>query len=141
MSVSFGKIIVVNAPLRTAQEIALMANRRNKTKAGKQIQTIIDDSRFGRVHAFPADEKNEKSYLFSGSEGRKFGKMFAEALSRFDFAHNYYRDEKIKDSDINFSWRRLGEQVRELVDSSKNVSEMNVEYTNLGDVKSVNVIA
>ena len=141
MSVSFGKILVVNAPLRTAQEIANIANHRNKTNVGEQVQAIINDTRLGKAHAFPVYGSKEKSYIFSGKEGRKFGKMLAGALDRFDFAHHYYQDNKIKDSDINFTWKHLGEQVEELVASSKNTPVMKVDYTNLGDIKSVNVVA
>ena len=63
MSVSFGKIVIVNAPLRTAQTIANRANYRSNTSVGEQIQTIINDTRFGKAHAFPVCGSKEKSYM------------------------------------------------------------------------------
>ncbi len=140
MSVSFGKIVIVNAPLRTAQTIANRANYRSKTSVGEQIQTIINDTRFGKAHAFPVCGSKEKSYIFSGSEGRKYGNLLMETLYKMDLAH-YFLDNEIKIIDTSKTWEHFEEQVEELVSSSKNVSVMNVDYTNLGDIKSVNLIA
>ncbi len=140
-SVSFGKIILVNAPLHSAEKIAVMANKRGKTDLNKQVKNIINDTIYGKAHAFPANNSKEKSYIFSGKEGRKYWKSYNEAIDRMDFARNYFRDKKIADIDIEFSWRRHGEYVEELANSSKNIPVMNVKYNKLGDIKSVNLLA
>ena len=138
MSVSFGKVISVNAPLQTAQKIAKIANGRDKTPASMQIKSIIDDTRRGKAHAFPVSK--DKSYILSGKEGRRFAEYFAETQNRMEFVHNFFREEKIKDADLEFSWRRLTEQVAEIAEGAKTVPEMGVEYTKDGNIKSVNLI-
>ena len=138
--VSFGKIILVNAPLRTAEKITLMANKRNKTDLGKQVKSIINDTIHGKAHAYPSKDSENISYIFSGKEGRKYKKLFNEACERTNFAQDYYRDTKILDSDMCFTWKRFGEQVEEMANSSKNLQVMGVEYNKSGDIKSVNII-
>jgi hypothetical protein len=140
--VSFGKITLVKAPLHAAENIALMANKRNKTELGKQVKTIINDTKYGKAHAYPSGYLENVSYIFSGKEGRKYNKLFTNACERANFVQSYFRDNKIADSDIQFTWRRFDEQVEEeLIKPAKDFSVMDVEYNKLGDIKSVNIIA
>ena len=139
--VSFGKIILVEAPLSTAEKISVLANKRNKTDLGKQVKNIINDTLYGKAHAYPSNDSLDKSYIFSGKEGRKYKKLYNEACDSANFSQNYYRDNKIAAADMAFTWRRFDEQVEKMVESSKNLSVMSVEYNKLGDIKSVNLIA
>jgi hypothetical protein len=140
-TISFGKVTLVNAPYNTAEQIAHIANSRNKTDLGKQVKTIINDTKHGKAYAYPAFNLENQSYIFSGKEGKTYSKSFREACDRVEYAHDYYTDKKIAGIDMDFTWRLHDQNAREIVNSAKNISVMDVEYTKLGDIKSVNLIA
>ena len=140
-SVSFGKVILVKAPLVVAEEITDLANGRNKTALSKQVKSIINDRKYGKAHAYPSNNSKGISYIFSGKEGRKFWRSHREAWDRMNNAPNTYRDDLVADIAVDYAWRKHNERVDELINSSKMITIMGVEYDKSGNIKSINVNA
>ncbi len=137
--ISFGKIIQVNAPITTAETIARIANSQGETELSKQIKNIIDDTRLGEADECPYQGSKDKSYIFSGEEGKKLMESFNRAYDEMDdaFIHNKSNADILSDK----AWKRHAKETMELIAAAKEVPVMDIKYDEFGKIQSVNIIA
>lgn len=141
-SVSFGKTILVKAPVQVAYKIATMANIKSETECGKQVNKFIDDTHKGKAYAYPSEYLPDKSYIFSGEEGNKYWKSLCKAWDKTEYARDFYRnDAKTARIETAIAWEMHRANVNALIKSSEKVLEMNVIYDKSGKIKAVNINA
>ena len=137
--ISFGKIIQVNSPVITAEKIAKMANSSLETELAKQIKTIIDDTQLGNAEEVPCYGCKDKSYIFSGEEGKKFMKSFDRAYDEMGSAYNNNKSDA--DFITDMVWKRHIDFVNNMINSAKEIPVMDIKYDEYGKIQSINLLA
>ncbi len=137
-SVSFGKITVVNAPMKIANKIASIANNEAKTKTDKQIKNIIDDTNEGQARACLVNGKH-KAYIFSGKEGEQYWNSYCSTWENMNAA--YLNNRIDADFITDKVWENHRNFVIDLINSAEEIQVLDIKYNKSGDIKSVDIIA
>lgn len=137
--ISFGNIIKVNAPLKSAEQIVLYSKA--KTPSGTLLKKILNEGK-QKPYAFelPSDEK--VSYIVTGKDAAAYWASYCSAWGGADccaYSHHGGDDDYIAAlandiCDIHQT------KVSQMVENSA-VSELDVQYDDeTGEMKSVNII-
>ena len=138
--VSFGKVVLVQAPFKDACRIAEIANRKPKTKLDKQVKRVINDISKGEAYVFSFNPTEDKSYIFSGKEGREFWQSHCEAWDIMDRAHEFYGNDHLTDIETADAWENHAANVNRIINSRANRPIIGVEYNKHGYISAINVI-
>ena len=140
--ISFGKVIMVNAPLTVANRISAIANGGGNSKIEKQIKKIVNDTNKGRAYTYSFDHSKPESYIFSGKDGKKYWDMHCQACDRVDYINFFYEDEYSAESDIKDIWDVHRSHVEKMIQSSPYITKLDVDFDNVNKkIKSINVLA
>ena len=134
-SISFGKIVKVNAPVKTAQKIILMSHRH--TEAGRKLNAILNENKPGKAHAYSFPDKEEESYIFTGVEGQKYWKSHCEAWDKIEHSHHYYKGDR-ETANAQTAWSQHSKNVAGII-KSYNGKMLELDEKCLEDKNQINI--
>ena len=139
--ISFGKVILVKAPLKEAQKIADIANEDHKTRLAKKVKRIINDTQDGKAYAYSFNPLSDKSYIFSGKEGYEFGKSHSVAFAETNYIETYWFKSRSSAAKIARAWELHAQNVNKIISSAQNRPIIDIEYNKKGEISNVNLNA
>ena len=140
-SVSFGKVVLVKAPLKEAYKIAGIANGSENTELAIQIKKIINDTKEGQAHAYSFNEHGDKSYIFSGEEGNDYWASYCEAWDCMNSAYAYYGNHDLADIESKDAWEKHAQNVNRIISTAKEPEIINVAKNRMGEISQINLEA
>ena len=140
-SISFGKVTLIKTPLTTAAQIAQIANGDGEKKLDKQIKEIISDTKEGKAYAYSFNPSVERSYIFSGKEGKDFQESYQAAVDSAAYIKAFYGKSNFAKTVTDITWKNHEQNALKLISSATERTITDVEYDKKGNIQSVNIVA
>ena len=85
--VSFGKVIKVNAPEAVVDELADIANSKEKTRLARDLKALFNDRKNGKVQRY---SNGIDTFLLSGIDSKYLDREYAR-YTNYNLANQYFQ--------------------------------------------------